>query len=123
MAALPLLQPLAISDHQIVNDRGADHLLITSALFAALSLNPSSPGLVPHLCSLTCHSLLQFDDAGYLEFLLSRRRPASSDLAPFLSQMYWLDGHDRNLDPEVNARIRELRVQREVICEFGPVEE
>ncbi|KAJ6596393.1 hypothetical protein DFH09DRAFT_1072429 [Mycena vulgaris] len=72
LAVLPLLQCLEISDHQIRGDHGADQLLVTDSLFAALMLKsePPNPRLVPLLQSLLCRSLLQFDDQVYLNFFV-----------------------------------------------------
>ncbi|KAJ7093804.1 hypothetical protein C8R44DRAFT_953125 [Mycena epipterygia] len=120
LAALPSLQRLTISDHQIIRDCGAHQLLITDSLFSALTLKPDSSPLVSRLLSLTCQSLLQFDDRAYLSFLLSRRSPSGS--APFLSRMYWLQGHHRELDTSVVVRLRELRIQKEVVWEFSRAE-
>ncbi|KAJ7094321.1 hypothetical protein C8R44DRAFT_860439 [Mycena epipterygia] len=120
LVALPSLRRLAISDHQLVKNCGAHQLLITDSLFSALTLKPDSPHLAPRLHFLTCQSLLQFDDRAYLSFLLSRRRPTESE--PFLSRMYWLEGHYRDLDASVFAHLRELRIQNELLCEFSRAE-
>ncbi|KAJ7856432.1 hypothetical protein B0H13DRAFT_2576812 [Mycena leptocephala] len=95
LAVLPLLQHLKIADHQIIHNRGANMLLITDSLFSSLTLTPEphTPRLVPHLQSLHCQSLLQFDDHIYLNFLFSRRRHAPSELPPFVSRMCWQPGH------------------------------
>ncbi|KAJ6504922.1 hypothetical protein DFH09DRAFT_1375277 [Mycena vulgaris] len=124
LAMLPLLQRLEISDHQIRGDHGADQLLVTDSLFAALTLKPEphTPRLVPLLQSILCQSLLQFDDHVYLNFLLSRRRPAPSDLAPFASRMYWQPGYRRGLDSGVVAQLRELCIRKELVCEFSRAE-
>ncbi|KAJ7459426.1 hypothetical protein B0H11DRAFT_2059545 [Mycena galericulata] len=115
LAELPLLQRLEISDHQVIEVHGVHHLLITDTLLAALTLKARSLGLVPHLHSLTCDSLLQFDDHVYLDLLLSRR----SMKVPFRNWMYWLKGHHRELDEAVVARIRELCNQKELKWEFA----
>ncbi|KAJ6460086.1 hypothetical protein C8R47DRAFT_130086 [Mycena vitilis] len=117
LALLPLLQHLEIGDHQTIHNRGENQLLITSSLFAALTLNNDTHtlGLVPRLRSLVCQSLLQFDDHAYMNFLLSRRRPT----APFSSRMQWWPGHRRPLDAEVVARLRDVCVRRELVCEFS----
>ncbi|KAJ6487310.1 hypothetical protein DFH09DRAFT_1377792 [Mycena vulgaris] len=124
LAVLPLLQCLEISDHQIRGDHGADQLLVTDSLFAELMLKSEPPNsrLVPLLQSLLCQSLLQFDDHVYLNFLLSRRRPAPSDLAPFVSRMYWQPGYCRGLDSDVVAQIRDLCIRKELVCEFSRAE-
>jgi hypothetical protein len=125
LKALPSLQRLAISDRQIVrfNDRhyGVDMLLVTDSLFSKLSLPTSdsnSPRLVPQLRSLTCQSLLQFDDNVYLNFLLSRRPLAASNSPPFYCQLVWMRRDCREFDPGVVARLRELRIQKEVLSEL-----
>ncbi|KAJ7895341.1 hypothetical protein B0H13DRAFT_2276277 [Mycena leptocephala] len=120
LAVLPLLQHLKIADHQIIHNRGANMLLITDSLFSLLTLTPEphTPRLVPHLQSLHCQSLLQFDDHIYLNFLFSRRRHAPSELPPFVSRMCWRPGYRRALDPDVAARIRELCIQKQVVCNF-----
>ncbi|KAJ7508800.1 hypothetical protein B0H11DRAFT_1962650 [Mycena galericulata] len=119
LKALPLLQRLAISDHQLNRTYhhicGANQLLITDSLLVSLALKPNSPRLLPHLHSLSCQSLLKFDDHVYLDFLLSRL--AESQV--FQCRMYWLPGHHRELDPIVVARLRELCIQKELLHEFA----
>ncbi|KAJ7635648.1 hypothetical protein DFH06DRAFT_660771 [Mycena polygramma] len=117
LGLLALLQHLEIWDHQTVHNRGENQLLITNSLFAALTLktDPHPTKLVPRLRSLVCQSLMQFDDHAYLDFLLSRRRPT----APFSSRMQWWPGHRRPLDAEVAARLRDLCVRKELVCEFS----
>ncbi|KAJ7487023.1 hypothetical protein FB451DRAFT_1363169 [Mycena latifolia] len=120
LAVLPSLQRLAIADHKVVGDNGdgADEHLITDSLLSQLTLAPNSPSLVPQLRSLTCDSLLKFDDGVYLRFLLSRRQRAPG-AAPFLCKMYWLDGHRRELDSNVIPHLRQMRIEKEVVCEFS----
>ncbi|KAJ6606218.1 hypothetical protein DFH09DRAFT_1353414 [Mycena vulgaris] len=61
LSSLPLLEELAISDHQLLPNGGADQLLVTDTLLTRLTLTPDDP-LVPHLQLFDCASLLKFDD-------------------------------------------------------------
>ncbi|KAJ7901403.1 hypothetical protein B0H13DRAFT_2663988 [Mycena leptocephala] len=120
LGVLPLLQHLEISDHEIIRGHGANQLLITDYLLSALTLKaPHTQRLAPLLQSHLCQSLLQFDDQVYLDFLLSRRRQAPSDSAPFVSRMYWQPAHRRAFDAGVVARIRELCIRKELVCDFS----
>jgi hypothetical protein len=119
LTVLPLLQHLEISDHQVIENSGADQLLVTDSFLVALTLKPESHTrrLVPLLQSLLCCSLLKFDDHAYLQFLLSRRR--REDSAPFACRMYGHPDYHRALDADVAARLRELRIQKEIVSEFS----
>ncbi|KAJ7657205.1 hypothetical protein DFH06DRAFT_459185 [Mycena polygramma] len=122
LAVLPALQDLEISDHRVVRHHGVDRLLITDSLLTALTLTPTpdAPRFVPLLRSLLCHSILQFDDHVFLEFVLSRRRPATeSDSVPFASRLYWWPGHRRALDVGVAAQLRELCIRKELVWDFA----
>ncbi|KAJ6554985.1 hypothetical protein DFH09DRAFT_1166054 [Mycena vulgaris] len=94
LASLLSLERLAISDKPLAS---ADESLITNTLLAALTHSP----LVPRLRSLRCRSRLQFDDHVYLEFVLSRLQAGR----PFESEIEWLFGYFRELDPAVVARL------------------
>ncbi|KAJ7657208.1 hypothetical protein DFH06DRAFT_459200 [Mycena polygramma] len=120
LAVLPSLQHLEISDHRIIEEDGADQLLVTDSLFSALTLKftPDAPSLVPLLQSILCQSILQFDDHVYLEFVLFRLRNASN-VGPFESRMYWLPGHCRAFDVGVATKLRELCIQKELVWEFA----
>ncbi|KAJ7477404.1 hypothetical protein FB451DRAFT_189953 [Mycena latifolia] len=118
LSALPCLHRLAIADHEIHDDSGANEHLITDSLLSKLTLAANLPPLVPRLRSLTCDSVLQFDDNVFLRFLVSRRQQAP-DAAPFSCQMYWMDDHQRDFDSSVIQRLRELRINKEVACEFS----
>ncbi|KAJ7142910.1 hypothetical protein C8R44DRAFT_974394 [Mycena epipterygia] len=107
LSELPALEQLAISDHQLVPPYGgaAEHL-ITDTLLTALA----QTSLVPRLRSFECQSMLLFDDAVYLEFLLSRVQ----DEQPFDIEIYWLPGHHRDFDARVVARIEELNLENKL---------
>ncbi|KAJ7692090.1 hypothetical protein B0H17DRAFT_1284598 [Mycena rosella] len=115
LATLPLLEQLTISDHDIVPKA---HLLITDSLLSKLTLAGNSPPLIPDLRSLTCNSLLEFDDTVYLDFVLSRRHQVPG-LAPFLNRMRWLPGRPSRRDRSVVARLNELCTQKQVFSEFS----
>ncbi|KAJ6480562.1 hypothetical protein C8R47DRAFT_1018915 [Mycena vitilis] len=122
LAVLPALQDLGISDHRVVIAHGVDRLLITDSLLASLTLTPTpnTPRFLPLLRSLLCHSILQFDDHVFLEFVRSRCRPASgSNNIPFASRLYWWPGHRRALDVGVTAQLRELRIRKELVWDFA----
>ncbi|KAJ7491765.1 hypothetical protein B0H11DRAFT_2007768 [Mycena galericulata] len=123
LAALPLLQRLSIADHQVVEYEGqifgtTQHLhLITDTLLSALARSADTPSIVPHLRHLSCRSLLQFDDNLYLDFLLSRLQAAR----PFEAELRWLLGRHRELDPGVDKRLQELRIQKKLLFSFEQV--
>ncbi|KAJ7153096.1 hypothetical protein C8R43DRAFT_1126936 [Mycena crocata] len=115
LAALPVLQQLEIADHDCIQNVPVTLHLLTDTLFSRLTLDPNQPSLVPDLRSLICHSLLQFNDNTYLALLLSRRGHSP----PFVNRMSWLEGHNRELDPLVMARLHELQRRGELFCEFS----
>ncbi|KAJ7474013.1 hypothetical protein FB451DRAFT_1247628 [Mycena latifolia] len=115
LAALPSLERLAISDHQSVEDGGADQLLITDTLLTHLTPSLHSARPVPHLHSLRFQTLLQFDDTVLLNFLLLRLH----DGRPFHSDIRCLPGHRRDLDPSVAAGIDELRSRKKLMFSFA----
>ncbi|KAJ7439246.1 hypothetical protein FB451DRAFT_1302748 [Mycena latifolia] len=117
LSSLPSLEWLAISDHQLVNDGGVDQLLITDSLFAELTMKSDSPCLVPRLRSISCQSLLQFNDNVFLTFVLSRVY-GRSDARCFESHISWLPGHKRELDQTVVAQLDELRISRVLVFRF-----
>ncbi|KAJ7315387.1 hypothetical protein DFH08DRAFT_1040089 [Mycena albidolilacea] len=110
----PLLQQLNISDHQRVKYSSEDHILMTSSFFQSLIRTADSMCLVPQLRSLVCHSLLRFDDAVYLKFLLSRLEKGCT----FETELFWFPLHSRELCPDVMTQIQELRAQRQLAFSF-----
>ncbi|KAJ7491736.1 hypothetical protein B0H11DRAFT_990118 [Mycena galericulata] len=118
---LPLLQRLEIADHEYLRgprDEDPHHQLITDTLFSSLTRTADSPCLVPRLRSLTCTSLLRFDDTVYLNFLLSR----IPEYGAFESKMRVIWGHREGLDGSVAARIQELRIQKRLVFTFAVVD-
>ncbi|KAJ6568626.1 hypothetical protein B0H19DRAFT_686355 [Mycena capillaripes] len=114
LAALPLLERLAISDHQLTPDSSAEQLLVTDSLLTALTRKPDRdvPCPLPHLTSFGCQTLLKFSDTVLLDLILSRV-PAihadKTDVEFFEVEIWWLRGHHRELDPSVVARMEELK--------------
>ncbi|KAJ7111413.1 hypothetical protein C8R44DRAFT_742527 [Mycena epipterygia] len=105
LAALPRLDHLAISDHQLTAQGGADQLLITDSLLARLTWPPHSPPpLVPRLGSFHCRSRLQFTDTVFLEFIDSRL----DNRYLFESEIWALPGNFRKIDPVVSDRLQVL---------------
>ncbi|KAJ7736848.1 hypothetical protein B0H16DRAFT_1695238 [Mycena metata] len=72
---LSLLQELCISDHRAVNGEGEELVLITNSLLRRLTWSADPGCLIPELSFFECHTLLQFDDAVYRDFTLSRLKP------------------------------------------------
>ncbi|KAJ7779801.1 hypothetical protein B0H16DRAFT_1830175 [Mycena metata] len=138
LAALPSLERLTVSDHLAVYNDGVEVQVVTDRLFAALTLaaptnsNPdadadTTPPLAPRLTSFGCQTLLKFDDTVFSTFLLSRMAAVerdgsadSDDVNVVDAEVWWLPGHQRELDPSVCARLDELDKVKVV---FGPAEE
>ncbi|KAJ7162663.1 hypothetical protein C8R43DRAFT_305293 [Mycena crocata] len=139
LAALPMLERLAIAHHpQDTDERAlttdAHHAtpavacapLFTTSLLTALVHHPVSTSstdtaqtLVSRLANLTCESVLQLEDQVLLEFLLSRvQMRQSSDDTPFSLEVWCPPEHARPLDAAVAGRIQELRVQRRLMFVF-----
>ncbi|KAJ7234632.1 hypothetical protein B0H12DRAFT_1142621, partial [Mycena haematopus] len=122
LLALPVLESLAISDHEIPWPNTFDHHLVTDTLFSKLTLRPDSPPIVPRLRSLLCRTRLEFDDTVFLEFLLSRR-VEQPDSPLLICEMFCLPGCRRGLESAVAGRVQDLRIRKEVIVVFSEVEE
>ncbi|KAJ7476761.1 hypothetical protein FB451DRAFT_1243897 [Mycena latifolia] len=122
LSCLPSLERLAISDHQLVADDGVAEVLITNALLAQLTLSPDSPDLIPRLRSISCQSLLQFDDSAFLAFVLSRVCTEHSNPRPFESHLCWLPGRHRAIDHGVVARFDELSAKKSLVFRFSEAE-
>ncbi|KAJ7641044.1 hypothetical protein FB45DRAFT_1053668 [Roridomyces roridus] len=129
LAAVPSLQHLSIGDHQTIprgeeKAYGVDYHLITDSLLSKLTLGTTvgsqQQPLIPNLRTLECNSRLKFDDGVFLDLVLSRRTvQPSTDTPPFTCEVECLVGHCREIDSAVSARLRELRVRREVIVRFS----
>ncbi|KAJ7896732.1 hypothetical protein B0H14DRAFT_2678540 [Mycena olivaceomarginata] len=114
LAALPSLECLTISDHQLTPRGGVDEHLITDALLDALTLKPESsesPRLVPRLRDFRFQSLMRFSDTLHLALLLSRVEA----VCPFQSLIMTLPGHERNLEPDVVRQVNELARQGKLV--------
>ncbi|KAJ7687714.1 hypothetical protein B0H17DRAFT_1069559 [Mycena rosella] len=108
LSILPLLESLAISDHEISADGGpTSQPLVTDSLLAQLTAGQGTPPLIPRLRAFHCRSLLQFDDHVYLNFLLSRVQ----DGRVFETRLLWLHDDRRELDSIVVERLGELRLR------------
>ncbi|KAF8181128.1 hypothetical protein K438DRAFT_1187952 [Mycena galopus ATCC 62051] len=122
--ALPALKQLSISDHERLPglDGTVDQVLVSDTVLAALTRAPNSPCLVPDLIFFDCQSTLHFNDQAYLDCVLSRvvgLRGADT----FECELWWLPGHQRELDPTVLERIHELRSTRKLSFFFAEAEE
>ncbi|KAJ7489095.1 hypothetical protein FB451DRAFT_1223720 [Mycena latifolia] len=117
LSSSPLLESLAISDHDFITDGLAQQPLLTNSLLMQLTLAPGTPSLVPQLREFHCRSLLQFDDLVYLNFLLSRVQAGRS----FENHLASLPDHHRELDPIVVGLIAEVTLRRELTFRFGPL--
>ncbi|KAJ6537739.1 hypothetical protein B0H19DRAFT_1240465 [Mycena capillaripes] len=124
LAALPALKLLSIADHlQLPLDGSFEQVLVTDTLLSALIRTPDSSCLVPQLNLFNCRSMLRFDDNVLLNCLLSRRLHGPPGSEPFEWGLWWLPGHQRELDLSVSARIEELRVENEVWFFFAEAEQ
>ncbi|KAJ7149205.1 hypothetical protein C8R43DRAFT_504835 [Mycena crocata] len=111
LCALPALEYLAISDPYVNSIEGVEEQpVITDALFTALTVDPNSPCLVPHLHFLCCRSRMEFDDSIYLAFVLSRLHGRSPSLPSLTNEIWCEDGYHRDLDTNVFARLKEVHV-------------
>ncbi|KAJ7763960.1 hypothetical protein DFH07DRAFT_916982 [Mycena maculata] len=117
LSILPLLRQLEIADHP---GRGyyPEMHLISDTLLSSLTLTrtANSTTLVPRLRSLTCLSFLEFDDNVYLNLVLSRLQDSGE--FTFTTDLIWLPGYERELDPDVSNQIQELRIQKRVVFSF-----
>ncbi|KAJ7779838.1 hypothetical protein B0H16DRAFT_726827 [Mycena metata] len=136
LAVRPSLEQLTISDHLAEYNGGTEVQMVTERLFAALTLPAATdstpdadadttPPLVPRLTSFGCQTLLKFNDAVFLDFLLSRWVAVERDKSAYSddfvdAEVWWLPGHQRELDPNVCARLNELDGIR---VAFGPADD
>ncbi|KAJ7145730.1 hypothetical protein C8R44DRAFT_863592 [Mycena epipterygia] len=111
LSGLPLLQRLYISDHATIDDK----VLITDSLLHQLTWSPDPTCLVPALRYLHCHTLLQFDDTLWRDFVLSRLDSGRSAEGPFEVRLEWYPRHHRELDPVVRAQLSELHSQKQLV--------
>ncbi|KAJ7679449.1 hypothetical protein DFH06DRAFT_511415 [Mycena polygramma] len=109
LSALPLLERVAISDHQPTDDRlGGDQLIITDALLAKLIRTRDGSSLVPRLVSLGCQTLMKFDDRALLPLVVSRL--AAPDTSGFRLELDWLPGCERAIDEHVLGQFHGLKI-------------
>ncbi|KAJ7645905.1 hypothetical protein DFH06DRAFT_579524 [Mycena polygramma] len=119
LSGLPLLQDLYISDHRVVDDEGEELVLVSNSLLQRLTWT-SDPGcLVPKLGYLETHTLFNFDDAVYRDFVLSRLNPGRNSEGPFEVAIRWYPEYQRRLDPGVVAQFRELGRQGELLFSYA----
>ncbi|KAJ6562839.1 hypothetical protein DFH09DRAFT_1315904 [Mycena vulgaris] len=114
ISRLPLLRQLQLCDHKETNYHGADLILITDSLLRRLTWSPDPTCLVPDLNSFECHTLLQFDDVVYRDFILSRLDPGRNEERAFTVNLmrYW---GLRELDPAVVGKFDELQSQGQLL--------
>ncbi|KAJ6472204.1 hypothetical protein C8R47DRAFT_1296969 [Mycena vitilis] len=97
LSALPVLERLAISDHQpTAGGFDGDQLLITDALLAKLVRTPDGTSLAPRLLSLGFQTVMKFDDHALLALVVSRL--AARDANGFRLELDWLPGRERAID-------------------------
>ncbi|KAJ7641105.1 hypothetical protein FB45DRAFT_899439 [Roridomyces roridus] len=96
---------------------GREDPLLTDALLSDLTGHSSSQPL-PSLRRFTCHeSRLAFTDSVLLDFISSRCR--SDDAPAFECSVFWLGGYQRDLDPDVEAQLQELRGDGALVWVFA----
>ncbi|KAJ6580091.1 hypothetical protein DFH09DRAFT_1360691 [Mycena vulgaris] len=110
LSNLPSLQQLAISEDPYPYGRKET---ITDAVLENLTLAAGSPCLVPRLRIVKFHTLLQFDDNIFQNFLASRVQAGN----PFQCDIR-APGHYRDLDPAIITQIDELCVKKGLIFSF-----
>ncbi|KAJ6593215.1 hypothetical protein B0H19DRAFT_1365347 [Mycena capillaripes] len=115
LSGLPLLQDLAITDHRIVDGEREILLLVSNSLLQRLIWTPDAACLVPALSILETHTLLQFDDTVYRDFVLSRLKPGRNTEGPFEVDLRWYPGYCRQLDPAIVAQFGELQSQGQLL--------
>ncbi|KAJ7679488.1 hypothetical protein DFH06DRAFT_1465551 [Mycena polygramma] len=109
LSALPVLERLAISDHQpTAGGFGGDQLLITDALLAKLVRIAHGPSLVPRLFSLGFQTVMNFDDHALLSLVVSRL--AAPDVNGFRLELDWLPGRERAIDEHVLGQFHGLKI-------------
>ncbi|KAJ7468721.1 hypothetical protein FB451DRAFT_1257130 [Mycena latifolia] len=120
LSTLHSLLQLIIWDHKMIDDEGADFILITDSLLHRLTWSPSPTCLAPRLSYLGCQTLLQFDDTVLRDFALSRVKPGRNENGPFEIELEWYPGHHRELDAGVRAQFEELQSQGEFLFSSHP---
>ncbi|KAJ6492614.1 hypothetical protein DFH09DRAFT_1452512 [Mycena vulgaris] len=120
LSGLQSLQQLSIWDHKNIDDEGADHVLLTDSLLHRLNWSSDPTCLVPGLSYFGCHTLLQFDDTIYRDFVLSRLKPGRNERGPFEVEMEWYPGHRRELDPALRVLLDDLQLQGEFLFTIRP---
>ncbi|KAJ7503162.1 hypothetical protein B0H11DRAFT_1988091 [Mycena galericulata] len=95
LSSLQSLEHLVISDHRAARSEGSEMLLITDSLLNRLTWTPDPT-------HLGCHTLLEFDDAVYRDFVLSR------------AALYCDLDYYRELDPAILAQFEELQLRDEL---------
>ncbi|KAJ6503211.1 hypothetical protein C8R47DRAFT_1105202 [Mycena vitilis] len=109
LSALPVLERLAISDHQpTAGGFDGDQLLITDALLAKLVRTPEGTSLVPRLFSLGFQTVMKFDDHALLALIVSRL--AARDANGFRLELDWLPGRERAIDDYVIGQFHGLKI-------------
>jgi hypothetical protein len=109
LSDLHSLEELGIADHQAVDGNAAERVLITSSLLERLTWTPDLTCLVPGLSFLELHTMHQFDDTVFRDFVLSRVTPGRNEAGPFELEFKWYSSHHRDLEPAVRTQIEELQ--------------
>ncbi|KAJ7274932.1 hypothetical protein C8J57DRAFT_1466804 [Mycena rebaudengoi] len=115
LGELPALEHLAVSDH---NSWEVYHHLITDSLFQRLTWTSDPSCLVPRLNFLSCRTMLIFDDAVFLQFVLSRVAPGRNSSGPFKTTLLCYGGDARKLDVGVQQQLQELKLQKDFVFDL-----
>ncbi|KAJ7483433.1 hypothetical protein FB451DRAFT_1364363 [Mycena latifolia] len=109
VAELPALTELVVADHW-VDPSGLvpEHVLLTDEVFRALAWNATPQQLLPNLRTFGCLTLLNFDEAVYLDFVRSRVVQRRGEGGQFESYVRWQPGATRTLMPEVLSALTRL---------------
>ncbi|KAJ6476537.1 hypothetical protein C8R47DRAFT_661109 [Mycena vitilis] len=117
LSALPVLERLAISDHQpTAGGFDGDQLLITDALLSKLVRTPDGTSLVPRLFSLGFQTVMRFDDHALLALVVSRL--AARNANGFRLELDWLPGRERAVDEYVLGQFDGLKIATRRKFEF-----
>jgi hypothetical protein len=109
LSDLHSLVELAIADHQAVEGKTDELVLITNSLLERLTWTPNLTCLVPGLNFLALHTMHRFDDTIFRDLVFSRLTPRGTGAGPFEVEFVWYAGHHRELEPAVMRKLSELQ--------------
>ncbi|KAJ7673738.1 hypothetical protein DFH06DRAFT_1173180 [Mycena polygramma] len=112
LAALPKLRVLCISDHEIPRE-GIQQHIITDTLLGQLTPLIGAPCLVPGLKFVSFRSLLRFNDAVFMAFVLSRLPTPKTPADRFTLQLFSIHEHHREFESTVERQLHDLDTTRQ----------